>query len=102
MPVYLTVDHWVHYRYLRFSIDHRRWPEPASGAIAERWLVAMRGVMKEHWCTRFVLLTYLSPIILFMFMVLKLVLSNEFNSTSAVATSISPKGRTELSSVEAA
>jgi hypothetical protein len=38
----------------RFSIDHRRWPEPASGAIVERWLIAMRHVMKEHWCTRFV------------------------------------------------
>jgi hypothetical protein len=62
----------------------------------------MRGViMKEHWCTWSVLLTYLSPIILFMCTVLKLILSNEFNSIFAVTTSMSPKGRTKPSSVDA-
>ncbi|KAF8497756.1 hypothetical protein F5888DRAFT_1906543 [Russula emetica] len=46
----------------------------------------MRGVMKEHWCTR-------SQIII--------ILSNEFNSISAVTTSMSPKGHTKPSSVDA-
>ncbi|KAF8497740.1 hypothetical protein F5888DRAFT_248492 [Russula emetica] len=58
--------------------------------------------MKEHWCKRFVLLTYLSLIILFMCTVLRSTLSNKFNSTSAVATSMFPKGRTKRSLVDAA
>ena len=45
-----SVDHSVALGivHLHFSIDRRRWPEPASGAIVKRWLVAVRGVMKEH------------------------------------------------------
>jgi hypothetical protein len=45
---------------------------------------------------------YLSLIILFMCTVLRLILSKEFNYISAVATSMSPKGRTKPSSGDAA
>jgi len=45
-------------------------------AIAERWLVAMRGVMEDHWSTR-----------------AQIAHSNKLNSgSSAVATSPSPEG----------
>lgn len=64
--------------YLHFTIGDNLWflgwaPQKAGAmagaciglfmlAIAERWLVAMRGVMGDHWSTRFVLLLlYLTP-----------------------------------------
>jgi hypothetical protein len=64
--------------------------------------------LQYAWCyegtlvlyTRFVLLTYLSPIILFTCTFLRSILSNELNSTSAVATSMSLKGRTKPSLVQ--
>jgi hypothetical protein len=60
--------------------------------------------MKEHWCTRFVLLTYISPMMCTTVPLYGSLinLSNESNSTSAVATSMSPKGRTEPSLEDAA
>jgi copper transporter 1 len=58
--------------YLHFTIGDNLWflgwaPHTAGAmagaciglfmlAIAERWLVAMRGVMEDHWSTRFVVL----------------------------------------------
>lgn len=79
-------------------------------AITERWLVVMRGVMEEHWSTRFVPFptfftldiphsnvcssTYLCSA--------QITLSNKLNSTSAVATSTSQEERTNPSSSDTA
>jgi len=53
-------------------------------AIAERWLVVMRGVMEEHWSMR-----------------AQIALSNKFNNSSAVATSAPSEERTNPSSSDA-
>jgi solute carrier family 31 (copper transporter), member 1 len=71
-------------------------------AIAERWLVAMRGVMEEHWSTRFVLFPTSFPQFLPPPMFCsstrpysaKIALSNKLNNNSAV-------GRTNPSSAAA-
>jgi hypothetical protein len=71
-----------------------RLPSPGSLFASPTLLTPSR---LRNWCTRFDLLAYVFPIILFMcttfYTVLILILSNEFNSTSAFATSMFPKGR---------
>ncbi|KAN0103854.1 copper transporter [Russula decolorans] len=86
--------------YLHFTIGDNLWflgwvPSTAGAmagacigifmlATAERWLVAMRGVMKEHWSMR-----------------AQIALSNKLNHTSAVARSTSSEERTNPSSSDA-
>jgi len=54
-------------------------------AIAERWVVAMRGVIEEHWS-----------------MHAQIVLSNKLNKTSSMAASTPSEERTNPSSLDAA
>ena len=79
-------------------------PPSTPGAIVEQWLVAMRGVMKEHWSTAHhpVRSTHARLFYSCVRFTDRLILSNEFNSTSAVATSMSPNWRTKSSSGDAA
>jgi hypothetical protein len=87
--------------YLHFTIGDNLWflgwaPSTAGAmagaciglfmlATAERWLVAMRGVMEEHWSIR-----------------AQIALSNKLNNVSAVAKSTSWEERTNPSSSDAA
>ena len=115
--------------YLHFTIGDNLWflgwaPNTAGAmagacigifmlATAERWLVAMRGVMEEHWATRFVPF----PVFYSRFpppsnVLLKhsgthlysaqIALSNKLNKTSAVANSTSSEERTNPSSSDVA
>ncbi|KAH9985778.1 Ctr copper transporter [Russula vinacea] len=88
--------------YLHFKIGDNLWIlgwAPSNGgamagacialfmlAIAERWLVAMRGLMEDHWCTR-----------------AQIALSNKLNGGASVAsTSTSLEGRANPSSGDSA
>jgi hypothetical protein len=101
--------------YLHFSIGDNLWflgwaPRSAGAmagacvglfmlAIAERWLVAMRGLMEEHWSTRFV--SHFCPNCFAQALLCsaQIALSNKLNcSTPVVATSASFEERTKPSS----
>jgi solute carrier family 31 (copper transporter), member 1 len=112
--------------YLHFTIGDNLWflgwaPSTAGAmagaciglfmlATAERWLVAMRGVMEEHWSIRFVPFPhfFLSIFPLPMFCSstrlysAQIALSNKLNNVSAVAKSTSWEERTNPSSSDAA
>ena len=111
--------------YLHFTIGDNLWflgwaPSTAGSmagaciglfmlATAERWLVAMRGVMEEHWSMRFVpfptFLLSISPPLMFCSTTrlysAQIALSNKLNNPSAVATSASSEERTNPSSSDA-
>jgi solute carrier family 31 (copper transporter), member 1 len=108
--------------YLHFKIGDNLWflgwvPSTAGAmagasigifmlAMAERWLVAMRGVMEEHWSMRFVPITTFLPSIspppMFCSTArlysAQIALSNKLNNSSAVATLASSKERANSSS----
>jgi len=112
--------------YLHFTIGDNLWflgwaPSTAGAmagaciglfmlATAERWLVAMRGVMEEHWSMRFVPFPAFfsqspSPPPMFCSSTrlysAQIALSNKLNNASAVATSTSLEERTSPSSSNA-
>ena len=110
--------------YLHFKIGDNLWIlgwAPSNGgamagacialfmlAIAERWLVAMRGLMEDHWCTRFVLLAFgFARTVLLIYSVTlysaQIALSNKLNGGASVAsTSTSLEGRANPSSGDSA